>query len=382
MKVLVSSFGAHGHLLPLLPLARAAQEAGDSVVVATSEDVADATEGLSFVPTGPLVGEMFAENVSRTGIDPTAADSPRVRRASYELFTRTRIDMTLDAMRAVVRSHAPEVLLAEEWDYLAPVVAAEAGIPWFPVNHSPRTIADVALEASAEEAYRQLGLTTAAPCGRVQIWPQWLQGYGYVPFGDEVDVRPSAHRGAADAILDFGFPDRRPLVLVTMGTAIVDAELCVTAIDAAVDAGANVVATRSAAVSADALGGDRDRLRVLPFTPLDDVFRAGVDLVLTVGGSGTALAALSHGVPLVIMPQNYNQPVVADLVANFGAGLTCRRSDRIGAALEAVFADEEIRAKAQEARDRFQRIAAPRDAWTAVKDRVAAASDSSAKIRA
>ena len=43
MRVLISTWPAHGHLLPILPLARAAQRAGHEVVVASgAEGVAEA----------------------------------------------------------------------------------------------------------------------------------------------------------------------------------------------------------------------------------------------------------------------------------------------------------------------------------------------------
>lgn len=62
VRVLISTWPAHGHLLPLLPLARAAQRAGDEVVVASgAEGVAEARRrGLATWDVGPSRAEADA----------------------------------------------------------------------------------------------------------------------------------------------------------------------------------------------------------------------------------------------------------------------------------------------------------------------------------
>src|SRR5690242_13981043 len=67
MRVLVSTWPAHGHLLPLLPLIRAAQQAGHEVVVASgAEGVTEARRrGLTTWDIGPSRAESDAAFRSR-----------------------------------------------------------------------------------------------------------------------------------------------------------------------------------------------------------------------------------------------------------------------------------------------------------------------------
>ena len=53
MKILVGAWPAYGHLLPMLPLIRAAQRAGHEVVVSSGADLAAMLDGLG-VPGAPL----------------------------------------------------------------------------------------------------------------------------------------------------------------------------------------------------------------------------------------------------------------------------------------------------------------------------------------
>jgi UDP:flavonoid glycosyltransferase YjiC (YdhE family) len=50
--------------------------------------------------------------------------------------------------------------------------------------------------------------------------------------------------------------------------------------------------------------------------------------------SGTTLAALSRGLPLVFVPRIANQPLVASVVAGFGAGIVCDDTAKLTAAVE------------------------------------------------
>jgi hypothetical protein len=65
VNILITSFGAHGHLLPMLRLARRPA----NVTVAASADMAGVAPDLPFVASGPTVEEIFAENIRRTGVD-------------------------------------------------------------------------------------------------------------------------------------------------------------------------------------------------------------------------------------------------------------------------------------------------------------------------
>jgi len=108
-------------------------------------------------------------------------------------------------------------------------------------------------------------------------------------------------------------------------------------------------------------GGDRDpeELELGPLAPNIHVMRwvshsellPYTDVVVTTGGAGTVLAALSVGIPLVIIPTDWDKPENAQRVVEAGAGLRLapRRCTpkRLRAAVERVLADPSFRQNAQ-----------------------------------
>ncbi len=62
MDVLLTTIPSHGHLHPLVPVARALRECGHSVAVATAPDFAAAVEatGLPAIPAGVPEAELVA----------------------------------------------------------------------------------------------------------------------------------------------------------------------------------------------------------------------------------------------------------------------------------------------------------------------------------
>jgi hypothetical protein len=67
LQVLVTGVPIPGHVIPLLPLARAITAAGDQVTFAVPPSMAQFTGGLPVLPTGPDIGVLLAENDRRTG---------------------------------------------------------------------------------------------------------------------------------------------------------------------------------------------------------------------------------------------------------------------------------------------------------------------------
>ena len=82
MRILFSTWPAHGHLLPLLPLARAAERAGHDVVVASGvEGAAEAARrGLTTWDVGPSRDE--ANGAFRRAVPDLAAVAPERRMAT------------------------------------------------------------------------------------------------------------------------------------------------------------------------------------------------------------------------------------------------------------------------------------------------------------
>jgi MGT family glycosyltransferase len=96
--------------------------------------------------------------------------------------------------------------------------------------------------------------------------------------------------------------------------------------------------------------------RVEKFVPQSDLLPR-TDVVVTTGGTGTVLAALSAGVPLVIVPTAWDQPENAWRVAESGAGirLTPRQCtpDLIRRAVVRVLNDDSFSKNARRLKEDF-----------------------------
>ncbi|MPZ19317.1 MAG: glycosyltransferase [Luteitalea sp.] len=98
------------------------------------------------------------------------------------------------------------------------------------------------------------------------------------------------------------------------------------------------------------LGPLAANIRVEPWVPHTDLFPA-TDLVVTTGGAGTVLTALRFGIPLLIVPTEWDKPESARRVVESGAGLALspRRCTpkRLRSAVEQLLTDRRFRDAAQ-----------------------------------
>src|SRR3954451_19785216 len=150
MRVLFSSTGGDGHVLPMLPLARAFASRGHDVAWATAPAQRARIEGagLTFEPAGPDVQEIrerwaaLQERLAKLPI-------PERRPAAFSgRFAEIEAPLKLAPLRAVVERYRPDLLVRESSDLAAPIAAAAAGIP--SVNHSfGLPIPEAALRAGA-----------------------------------------------------------------------------------------------------------------------------------------------------------------------------------------------------------------------------------------
>lgn len=145
----------------------------------------------------------------------------------------------------------------------------------------------------------------------------------------------------------------RPLVYVTEGTMHSKRALLLrAALRGLASLPIQVVATTGAhrdPASLD-LGEIPSNARVERFVPHSDLFPR-TDVVVTTGGTGTVLSALSAGIPVVIVPTAWDQPENAWRVVEAGAGirLSPRRCtpERVRAAVDRVLRDSSFRQNAR-----------------------------------
>jgi hypothetical protein len=128
MRVIVSATPQHGHLLPLLPLARALRDRGNEVAVLTAGGMQPVVEpeGLRLLAAGPMADALIAEVIARTGTD--AAHNPTPE-AVAEFFAGARVDLTADEALAAARAFRPDLVIRELCDYIGLLIAAAQDTP-------------------------------------------------------------------------------------------------------------------------------------------------------------------------------------------------------------------------------------------------------------
>ncbi|MEX5636977.1 glycosyltransferase [Parafrankia sp. FMc2] len=361
MRLLFSVTPAFGHLLPMVPLARAAMARGHQVGILTSAGMADilARElpGAEHLPAGTMPAEFAAEAARRTGEDvmqPTPA-------AIGVIFGGVRLETASGAARRVAAGWKPEIVVAEAFDTVGPAVATELGVPWHQAGLGPALPAPITASIAGAAAgwYREHDLRPMPPRTYIDPCPPVMQEPGWHSPVRRVPVRSEPHATPGSAWTPPARIPGRPRVLVTLGTVFSDQAVLEEAVRAVASTGATVIATvgmalREAPGSARAPASDTGSVRstgsvhFVRFAPMERLM-ADVDLVISAGGSGTVLAAMSRGVPMVLWPQGADQPINAARARAAGVAAVVGHGAELPGAVISALADENLRSAAASA---------------------------------
>ncbi|MEV6208207.1 glycosyltransferase [Kitasatospora sp. NPDC051914] len=347
MRILFSGTPAFGHLLPMLPLARAARRAGHDTAFLTHPSMARAVAPAPVLPAGPTVDAVLAEVVRRTGADATTDMTPAT---PAEFFGRARVDLGADEALAVTAAFGPDLVIVETADYLGRLAAAANGVPW--VSHGVGIALDHVLARAMDEAaagrFAARGLRATERIASIDPWPDSLQRDDWKPSPDRIVIRPEPYDSDDAASWSTPrFPGRedRPRVLVTLGTIVDDDEVLATIVASLEPHDVNVVVAVNPAADVETLRVDRTRVRPVGFVPMRRLLD-GVDVVVSAGGAGTVLSALRTAVPMVLLPMGLDKPLNAERVANVGAAVVVHRPEEIGDAVAGVLGDPSFRTAA------------------------------------
>jgi MGT family glycosyltransferase len=121
-------------------------------------------------------------------------------------------------------------------------------------------------------------------------------------------------------------------------------------------------------------GPQPEHVRVERYIPLS-LLLPHCAVVVCQAGFSTTVAALGHGLPLVLIPLGADQPLVAQQAAHLNVGLVLGPGERtagaIRAALRAVLGDPAYRRNAQRVRDAMAALPGP-EHGVALLERLAA----------
>jgi UDP:flavonoid glycosyltransferase YjiC (YdhE family) len=371
VRVLFSCTAADGHFLPLLPLARAARDAGHTVAVATSASYAEpvGAEGFELLPAGLALAELerrFApvRHELRTGDLPF--DERRVA-AFTRRFAAIDAPAKLEELRHAARAWRPDAVVHESCDLAAPVVAAELGVQ--SIHHSfGRAVPVTALARAAElvaPLWERCGVEPDPLAGAyrglyVDICPPSLQSPP--PARRLQRLRPVT---AGPLRREAG----RPLVYVTLGTIFNRAERFRLLLDAFAGVDCDVLATVGRSLDPAALGPPPRNARVERYVPQHEIL-PGASAAVGHGGSGSTLGALAHGVPLLLLPEGADQFENAFACAEAGAAIVLLPgevdAEALRAALERLLAEPRFAEAARRIADEIATLPAPEEAAAAL----------------
>lgn len=371
LRVLMTGVPIPGHVIPLLPLARAIAAAGDQVTFAIPAEMAGLVDGFTVLPTGPDIATLLAENARRTGV----ADLADLRDISplAELFAGTRIDTTFGKARRHAHRVRPDVIVADEYDTIGPMLAADLQVPL--VQHaiglpiSPPALAP-AIQALLVPRYVRYGLVRADRAALLDPWPEALREPHQVPPRDRLAIRPQPYTGNASTDpLSLPVHGGRPRVLVTLGTVLLNGALLDALVDAVAVLDVEVIALVPPGVT-HPLTDPRPNVHFLGFTPMSTLLASGIEVVVAAGGAGTVLAALSHGIPMALFPVGAEKPQNAALVAAAGAGIVITGPAQAGEAVETLLTDPSFQSVAAQIAAQIGQMPDANHVWIGLRERL------------
>src|SRR3954468_16870510 len=115
MRILLTTRGSSGHLLPLAPIGQAAVRAGHEVLVAAQRrhGANVARTGLPFAPVdepAPELAQPLLARLPSAGID----EAPPGMVGEY--FAQLDAEAALPGLEAVVEELAPDVIVRDSWE--------------------------------------------------------------------------------------------------------------------------------------------------------------------------------------------------------------------------------------------------------------------------
>lgn len=314
----------------MVPLAKAFLARGDEVAWAAAAPLAPRLEpeGFTVLPAGLPADRSMAEFFERF---PEIHDLPGPAKPPFmfpRLFGAVHAGPMLDDLLPAARTWGPSLIVHDAAELAAPIVAAILGVP-NAVHSFGDLVPPERIEGAAAylaDRWEANGLTPRPYGGcyehaYLDIYPSSLQPVemSHVPVIRK--LRPGTFATAGEEAPSWVTEPGDPLVYVTLGTVFNrDITLLTTIVAALGTLPVRVVATVGPGGDPSALGPQPDNIHATRYIS-QTALLPHVALVVSHAGSGTFLAALSHGLPQLCVPQAADQFRNTDAAVTIGAAL-------------------------------------------------------------
>jgi len=327
MRILCSTTPMEGVFGPFVPLGRALAQAGHEVLVATGPDLRPRVLEAGFACE--VAGPAAMEGAKAAMADPEVrAAAPGERwRFPAAMFGEVIVAGKLGALREIADRFEPELVIHPSVDLSGPLVAAERRLPSACYGFLSPLEPDVAAGIAARVAphWERAGLESDRDGGiyrgrYLDPCPPSLAAASGAPLPAGQPIRTEIPGDAAAGLPGWAATlGGRPTVYVSLGTVpLFNQPARLRALlQALVEEDVDVVATVSRLYDPAALGDLPDSVHVEQWLSLAALLPR-CDAVLCHAGSGTALAALRAGLPMVLVPDGADQFVNAALCERAG----------------------------------------------------------------
>jgi MGT family glycosyltransferase len=369
MRTIIAIMPASGHFNPIVPLARALEAAGHEVVVGCAASFLPAAEavGLRGFSMGRDLQQMMAEH-STSGPPPMAAEGARTLRLPR--ISGTFFKETLPDILSFCQDWRPDLIIHGPFVMAAAVAADLAGIPHVVYGNGliPPPEFREQVSRNINEARRAHGLADAP-----DDWFHHLYlSFAPPSFQRPCDspnlrfIRPEIEDRTGPETLPgwvARLPKDRPTLYVTLGTIFNEAPgVFETILEGLRDEPLNVIVTVGRSQDPARFGPQPEHIRIERYIPMSELL-PHCDAVLTHGGFNTLMTALSHAMPVLVVPLGADQPFNAQRCAEVGVGEALPAADltpeQVREAVRALLARPGYRAQAARLRDEIAALPGP-----------------------
>jgi UDP:flavonoid glycosyltransferase YjiC (YdhE family) len=385
MRIAFATNPALGHLLPLIPLAQAARDGGHDVCVVGGASLARplADARLTHVIAGPPdLPSVFAQIPERAGLSGRQLAAVTWQRAFAGILAESMAGSVLDLAAA----RRPDLVVHEDSEQGAWIAAERLGVPHIALQATAWR--GTSYRLSREPLNRLLRLHGLPDDQELRAWhrfgflttrpPALHNPLDPTPAGT-LPIRPTApdDTGGEPVAWPSGPAQGRARVVVTMGTLMPGRlETMIAILEGLEGLDVDIVATVGHDLDPAALGTRRPTTRVARYVPMTPLL-ADSSLLVFHGGSGTMLAGLAAGVPLLVLPVAADQPENAERCVAAGVARLLAPNDRepgrIREAAADVLGDAAGRAAVTLVRDQIAAMPEPADVLPVLEELVASA---------
>jgi MGT family glycosyltransferase len=386
MRVLFTCLPATGHFHPLVPIARAIADAGHEVAFATHASMASLVERAGFIhlPAGhdlasPEVGAVLAEMG-------TLPQREQPIFAARRFFGELMAPVMADDLPGLLERWPADLLVRDSTEIAGCVVAERLGLPYAAVSVVACGFYQAVREAVAEPANALRAAHGLPSDPSLAMLDRYLNLHPFPPrFLDPSlrdvattrFIRPEPFDQSGEGTLpDWAddLPDQ-PTVYATLGTAFnFRMDLFAAILAGLRDEPVNLILTVGRDQDPAQFGAQPPNVRVERYIPAS-LLLPRCDLVLTHGGSGTTMAALVNGLPLVIAPISADQPNNAERCTDLGVGRVVEADqispEAVRDAVRAVLAEPSYRRGAERVREEIRALPGPEHAARLLEQLVA-----------